>query len=51
MGMHYPDQVGRHKPCVPGFDLILRKGPRVDRATTVVVVSGGRHEATHDLAQ
>ena len=25
--------------------------PRVGRATTVVVVSSGRHGATHDLAQ
>ena len=48
MGMHYPDQVGGHKTCVHGFDLILREDPRVDRATTVVVVSGGRHGATHD---
>ena len=36
---------------MPGFDLILREDPRVDRATMVVVVSGGRHGATHDLAQ
>ena len=34
MGVRYPDQVGGHKPCVPGFDLILREDPRVDRATT-----------------
>ena len=51
MGVLYPGPVSRHKPCVPSFDLILRKGPRVDRATTVVVVSGGRHGATHHLAQ
>ena len=51
MGVRYPDQVGGHKPCVPGFDLILREGPRVDRATMVVVVCRGRHGATHDLAQ
>ena len=48
MGACYPVQVGEHKPCVPGFDLILREGPRVDRATMVVVVSGGRHGATQD---
>ena len=48
MGAHYPDQVGRHKPCVPGFDLILRVDPSVDRATAVVVMSGGRHGATQD---
>ena len=41
----YPDQVGRHKPCVPIVGLSFW-------ATTVVVeVSGGRHGATHDLAQ
>ena len=48
MGARYPDQVGGHKPCVPGFDLILREDPRVDQATMVAVVSGGRHGATHD---
>ena len=51
MGARYPDQVGGHKPCVPGFSLSFREGPRVDRPTTVVVVSSCRHGATHDLAQ
>ena len=50
MGARYPDQVGGHKPCVPVVELALDPGPRVDRATTVIVVSGGRHGATHDLA-
>ena len=48
MGVRYPDQVGGHKPCVPGFYFILCEGPGVDRATMVVVVSGGRHGATQD---
>ena len=48
MGARYPDQVGGHKPCVPGFDLILCEDPRVDRGTMVVIVSGGRHGATQD---
>ena len=47
----YPDQVGRHKPCVPVvFVRILV--PVWDRfATTVVVGAFGRHGATQDLAQ
>ena len=41
------------EPCVPVVELFefLDPCPRVGRATAVVVVSGGRHGATHDLAQ
>ena len=37
-------------PVVELFEF-LDPCPRVGRATAVVVVSGGRHGATHDLAQ
>ena len=30
MGTRYPNQVGRHKPCVP-VDEFKDPGPRVDR--------------------
>ena len=53
MGACYPDQVGGHKPCVPVV-VIVGGSPRgivYVLATTMVVVCGGRHGATHDLAQ
>ena len=54
MGACYPDQVGRHKPCVPVVVAMCTcpcLGRFIVLATTVVVMSGGRHGATHDLAQ
>ena len=55
MGAHYPDQVGGHKPCVPVVVVMCTcpcLGPFIVLGHEVVVeVSGGRHEATHDLAQ
>ena len=59
MGVRYPDQVGEHMPCVPGFGIELMSpfgtvlfchdGGRF--ATTVAVGVFGRHRATQDLAQ
>ena len=50
MGARYLDQVGGHKPCVPV--VVLAGGSPCGivyvLATTVVVVSCGRHGATHD---
>ena len=46
---HYPDQVGRHKPCVPVVVVRRLFVPAWDRfcfATTVVVGAFGRHRAT-----
>ena len=53
MGVRYPDQVGGHKPCVPV--VVIAGGSPCGiiyvLAMTVVVMSCGRHGATHDLAQ
>ena len=53
MGACYPDQVGGHKPCVPV--VVIAGGSPCGivhvLATTVVIVSCGRHGATHDLDQ
>ena len=52
MGARYPDQVGGHKPCVPGFGFeLMSPFGTVCSATTVAVGVFGRHGATHDLAQ
>ena len=42
------------KPCVPVVEIMVpcpRVGSFMFWATMVVIVSGGRHGATHDLAQ
>ena len=52
-GCALPDQVGRHKPCVPVVVMVPcpHLGPLICFAMTVAVDAFGRHEATHDLAQ
>ena len=53
MGTRYPDQVGRHKPCVPVVDvrILVPIWDRLCLATTVAVGAFGRHGATQDLAR
>ncbi len=50
IGARYPNQVGGHKPCVPVVVIVGGSscGIVYVLATTVVVVSRGKHEATHD---
>ena len=49
MGTRYPDQVGGHKPCVPGFGFeLMSPFGTVCFATTVAVGVFGRHGATQD---
>ena len=53
MGARYPDQVGRHAPCVPVVVIGIpcpRSGPFLF-CHAVATDAFGRHGATHDLAQ
>ena len=47
---HYPDQVGRHKPCVPvvGIEISCPVWDRFCFATTVAIGAFGKHAATQD---
>ena len=53
MGARYPDQVGRHKPCVTVccYGTLSPFGTLFCFAMTVSVDAFGRHEATQDLSQ
>ena len=50
MGARYPDQVGRHKRCVPVvvWRLFVPVWDHLCFATTVAVGAFGRHGATQD---